>query len=584
MPDWERLILDNLTKGYDVRQPPNKLPPGASPFIENLIFNQGRLETDDGYLKKGAQVQKHPRLIYQFTRTSGTTEVVVITDQAFIIWTVNQWQRVGNGTATTCTGIQAEGTTNLVVADSTGFTVGMCAGIILDNAKQHLSTIMAVPDSTHVTIENGIPAGRTAPDGSAVIETVFLNGQPTLPVTAATFPASDIMLFTNGTDNVKYYNGDVVQDVPNLVTAVGGGNCYASIVRVKDNKVLLYNMNENGTNYAQRVRWCATGDYTDWTTSGDAGFEDLYGSEDPITAAEKLGPYMIVYRENSIERQEWVGSASLLYSFEKTITSDGVSSVNAIIRDKSVHIVVGNQGFYIYDGGYQLVEFGQEVFDKIFGQSATISTMYKINIATAYIDRLKRYYFLIPSDSEVWPSRCWIYSIIDTAWTSRVFSENVSFMVPVEVSSGTTWAEASGETWDDPAWNIAWNDISLMSGSSDIFFIGEDDNIYSYNNTYTDDNGTDIIGEYHTSEIYTETGQIRVNRIEVKAKGSSITVEYSEDSGATWSSYGTLTPGSAYVLQSIWKQLIVPRVMFRFTGTQFGLDRILIEWRTESIY
>jgi hypothetical protein len=108
--------------------------------------------------------------------------------------------------------------------------------------------------------------------------------------------------------------------------------------------------------------------------------------------------------------------------------------------------------------------------------------------------------------------------------------------------------------------------------------------VFQYSEDNSDDVGNDIIGEFRTHEMFLPNDQIRIDRIVIKAKGSSITVEYSKDEGENWISYGTAVPGSTYDEVSVWKQLIVDRIIFRCTGVDFGLDRMTIYWRPESRY
>jgi hypothetical protein len=146
----------------------------------------------------------------------------------------------------------------------------------------------------------------------------------------------------------------------------------------------------------------------------------------------------------------------------------------------------------------------------------------------------------------------------------------------VDLLSGTTWAEAVG-LWNANAWSIPWNDVTLISGTNKLLLCGidgdENPQIFEYSSDSTDDNGETITGEYRTGELYAKGDKIRIDKMEARAKGSSITVEYSED-----------RPGSSYADVEIFKQLIAVRIMFRFTGSQYGLDRVRIKQKIESVH
>ncbi len=147
--------------------------------------------------------------------------------------------------------------------------------------------------------------------------------------------------------------------------------------------------------------------------------------------------------------------------------------------------------------------------------------------------------------------------------------------------------------WNANAWDIPWNDVTLLSGTGKLLLCGMDSDenpqVFEYSHhdagsPNSDDAGEAITGEYQTGELYAGGNKIRIDKLEVRAKGSSITVQYSEDRGNTWTSYGNLAPGSSYADVEIFKQLTVERIIFRFTGASFGLDRIRIKQKVESIY
>lgn len=587
MADWKKEILHPLDVGMNKSVPPDALQGGASPNVLNMIFSGGRIETDYGISDKGGTVLGVPRLIHSFRRKNGVTEIILITTTRIYKWASGEWQYLRGPQATTVSGQHTATDTTIAVADDTGFSDGDPVGIIMDNGKQHRTTVNGAPAGNVITITDGVPAGRTFEDGAAFIETPVYTGQLNSPVTADTFPADDVLIFTNGRDNVQYYDGTSVQDVPNLVTAVGGSNCYADIVKVKDNKVILFNTNENGSNYPQRVRWCATGDYTDWTTANDAGYEDLYDTEDPVIAVARVGNDMAIYRDGSIYLMQYVGTTDLIYFFNRISDSEGAASAHSVIEHRRVNIVMGKQGFYVYSGGVEITEFGTELWEEIFGTSGLFSTDHANVVHGFYLEEGKEYLFIFPAYGNASPTMIARYSILDTAWSLRELGRATYHSGDAKTISGLVWLEATGN-WEDTEWtSIDWDDITLQAGDSEILFAGVDGDgngqVFDYNADNTDDDGVDISGEFRTREILQPEDYIRINRLVVKGKGSP-TIEYSEDQGDSWSSFGSLSLGSSYSVDSVWKQLVTKNVMFRFTGTEFGLDRITIEWMPESRY
>ena len=122
--DWKNLYLRPLTKGYNVSLPPDALPEGASPHIENFIFERGRLEIDNGYAVRGQALVGTPRLIYQFQKKNGVTEILLITNLTMYKWASVGWEYISNGNETTTTAERGEGTSNIPVVDKSGFDDG----------------------------------------------------------------------------------------------------------------------------------------------------------------------------------------------------------------------------------------------------------------------------------------------------------------------------------------------------------------------------------------------------------------------------------------------------------------------------
>ena len=599
MADWERLVIMPLDRGYNRSAPPSMLEPGFSHKVHNMRFAAKRVETDFGLATYGDSVLGAARLVYRFRKKSGVSEIVLITNETAYKWNNGEWQLIKGPQSTTVSGQHTSPDTTILVVDDTGFADGDLVGITMDNGKQHITTVNGTPSANVITITDGVPTGRTFENGAMFLEAPSFSGSMSNPVSADTFPAGDVMIFTNGKDNVQYYDGTSIQTVTNLVSAVGGGNCYADIVRVKDNKVILFNMNENGTAYPQRVRWSATGDYTDWTTTDDAGFEDMYDTEDPIRAACRVGGDMAIYRSNSMYLMQYIGSASLIYSFNRVLDSDGACSGLSVVPYGNTNIIMGKEGFYAYAGGVEFATFGDPIWELVFGNDGLFNTSAADAVMGYYMESIKSYIFNLPTGESDLPNTAVVYNKLSQAWSTRGFGRTILSMTNAQVVLGVSWAEATGD-WEDSEWVATqWDDISLQAGDELVLAAGISDDptppdggiaggefgqVYRYSQDYTDDDGSDITGEFRTHELFLPEDKIRIDRVAMKAKGSSITLEYSEDEGETWTSYGTATPGSDYDEVSVWKQLVVERVIFRFTGTEFGLSRITIYWRPESRY
>lgn len=91
---------------------------------------------------------------------------------------VNDPFPVSGGASTTVDGNQVAGTTNFVVASSTGFNIGDVITINRGGSKEETHTITAVPDGTHITIAS--PGVTYAIEDSFTVEEVTADGSRSL--------------------------------------------------------------------------------------------------------------------------------------------------------------------------------------------------------------------------------------------------------------------------------------------------------------------------------------------------------------------------------------------------------------------
>ena len=83
---------------------------------------------------------------------------------------------------------------------------------------------------------------------------------------------------------------------------------------------------------------------------GVAGKTDLLDLPHNIVGARVLGQYLIVYRQASLIRAEWIGSARQTISFNTAVLTDGPLSHNAIAQIEDTHVFVARLGTYVYRG------------------------------------------------------------------------------------------------------------------------------------------------------------------------------------------------------------------------------------------
>jgi len=578
--EWKHKYIPPLIKGFNNALPADLIPEGYSPDLKNVRVYNGRVVVDGGYTALGTTIRGTPRMLYKFAKTDGENELLLLTNDTLYIWREEEWQYIRHADVdTTLTGVHAAGTTTLTVADSSKFSVDDFVGIIVSNGKEHKSKIASIPDGTHITIEDGLSA--QASDGAAVIKATQLSGGPSIQPSMTTWTPDDWVLISNGFDNVKRYDGTDCRDIPNLPSS---GDCKARIVRVKDNMVLLFYTKEGGTEYPQRVRRSDVGDPTNWST-GTAGYDDLYDSSDRIVAAEELGPYMIIYRENSIVRMEYAGTADYVFYFTPTIMTEGAMSPHSVVNRGGYHLVFGSTMIYRYEGGFEIYPFGEEISERYYGETRIISDDYRSRVTSVYVSKLDECWWFVPTNGSDYPNEIARYNEVSKSWFIRNPAhelvsglEYLSDLVSRSSGVAISW---DGITWIDVNWYDGDSIISTLS----MLLCGRDpDTTYKYDIDDQTDNGETIDYYIVTPDLLLSDKKTRFDSIVLFCKGTSIAVYYSTDQGSTWTKIGEISPGSSYDRKKLFKQIVADRVRYKIAGNTpgFGLEWMSVKFIEES--
>lgn len=574
MPDQDFKYIPVLSEGLNKEDPTDVLRDGESPNLKNVIFRGKMVQSDTGYKKFGVAVRGYPQAVEQLWLKAGSSELLLITTLTFYKWVNSEWEYVSNGTSTTVTGDQGAGTANLVVAASTGFVATEHIGVIIKNngtTKQHQTTVASIPDGTHITMDDAIPTGWTAKNGAAVVEAAVLAGNLDYPVKAAQWVPDDWLMFTNNVDCPQRYSAAAATciDMPNLETGAGGVK--ARHIRVFENHVLLMGMSENAVALPQRIRWCDAGDPTEWTT-GTASYEDLYDSEDFVLCSAGLGPYEIVYRERSVYRMTYVGTAALLFRFEPLVVGEGIigSAALAVLEDR--HIFMNNADIYEYTGGFDVTPVGgrgrSKIRSYIFGSGGVLNPSNRGRVRAAYTKETDEVWFLIPTGANTVLDTTLRYTVSESTWSIREFYHTVLGIGFHQRDASLSWDEDVGP-WDEDVGT--WDARSMLANAPMILLCGHTPKqIYEYDYLQSQDDGNIINWEFQTKDFYGPAVRVRQDYIKFKAKGSSVSVYYSTDRGVSWTLLETVTLSSILIDHQIWKQIVYNTVRYRFLGTGSG--------------
>jgi len=573
---WETEVIPFFNKGINVFDRADTLDPAELTDAHSVYMEQGLLKVDTGYKTYLGVVRGNTRVTRQVYYKDGTADLVLVTNATFYKLANSEWQYVSNGTETTTTGAHAAGATNILVGASAGFSVSDYIGVLLDNGAQHQTTVSAIPDATHITMTDAVPVGRSITATSPFVMAIALSGSDDTQVSYVTVPSSDWFVFSNGVDKPQRFDKSTVEVVPNLPS---GGNTTCLVVSLFENHLLLLATTEAGTSYPQRVRNADTGDPTNWST-GNAGFTDLYNSDDAIVGALLLGPYNIIYRDSSIIRMEWVGSSDTLFNFNKVLSKEGAISLDAIIDLGDFHVFAGRTNIYKYSGGFELDPIGNNIYYHIYGSKGEIVPTYRGKIFMIYVEELNEAWFFYPAGNATEPNHMHRWSFNNKAWLHREFASSFVGYGVYKETNATSWSGAAG-LWTD--YNYPWNSQSVLANSP-IILLCYGTQVYSYDYKNLTDNGTNIDYTVTTKEFTFPGFEIRVDNVSLQARGTSILIEYSTNGGTSWNTMGTINPGSELQVLNVYEQFIGDSAMFKITGTSggFQLGRMEFDYILEA--
>ena len=570
--------VGNFTGGLDTSVPGDMLEDNKSPDLLNVFIDKGVLKVDTGYQTFGSTVTGYPQLCVQLFYKNGNSDLVLITTTRCYKWSNSEWQFVGGDTTTTLSSNASQNDTDIDVTDDSGFSDGDNICIKLDSGSQHCTTVDGAPAANTITLTDAMPSAATS--GNAVIEPVVLDGNLENQVNFAQWVAGDILIITNNRDNVKQFDGDTLTDVSNLPS---GGSCLAVNVYVFNNYLMLINTTEGGTQYPQRVRWCDTGDITDWS-NGNASYEDLYDKEDYCLGVLSLGPYLYIYRERSIYRCSYVGATDLLFEFELMVSGEGVVSSQAVADVGDWHLFWGNSNLYRYDGDFSIRPMADHIYYKIFGTDGIASPSYIGKTFGLYIEELDEIWFLFPSTGQEYPDTLLRYSIVTDAIFIREFDHKFLGYGFYSTTNAKTWSDLSG-SWLQQSWT--WNSKRITSSSPITLLCGYDPKqVYQYDYTTNQDAGTDISWYFETKDFTTPSEKLRLDLLEFEAKGPTTKVLYSTDEGRNWTQIESKTMGTYYQKHRIWKQVVSDQFRIRFEGDSsgFAVKRLKAKIKEESFW
>lgn len=561
--------------GMDTNTPASQLAPGETPGCVNATTFRGSILKRTGYIQLGSALGSAESVLrlYNFQLSNGTNILVAWTLSKVYGYSQGFWSdltpnsdvvtlpKESAGDGWTLTGIIPVGTfviqagTDAVgqwlTPDTSNYYISVTTGAF--DTMGNVGAVASVGSTGVVT-----SSGTTTADVSTVITTFHSSEDTFIDVTEGVdVNLGRIMIFTNGVDQPYYWDGvaptlSILQ--PNL-----DGFLTAKTVAVFHEYLIFANI-QTITDFEPRTAaWSDTGDFGEWL-AGNAG---ILAEMDFDGAILRLIPYaqnLIVFSERTIGCLCYI-DPTVIFGTQIYVTDIKVVGPKAICNANPFLIYAGQDNLYIWDGSRVVSTVGDK-----------IATLWRSAANKVYLNRTELFYD---------PAKSQVYWIIPTgATTSRLLNSEMALttftFADAEKSQKTRWYE-----WiltDRPLGFWTYEDQTL-SNYETVVFGSTDGNVFSQNGVLTD-NGATITLQWQTPDLTVpqifQSQFARWLELEFEALGTGVIVEYSIDSGTSWTALPATALSTARLAYKVYYDTTARFIRFRFnssdTLTQFELS------------
>lgn len=393
------------------------------------------------------------------------------------------------------------------------------------------------------------------------------------------------LVYTNGVDDIRKWSGTGDDEV------LGGTPPLAKFMTSYNDYVLLAYTIEGGDSKYLRVRWCDTANPENWTVGAgsNAGFRDLNEDEQDLTGIAVWGDYVTAHKDGSI----FVGylvSTSQVFRFDRKSTGVGtVAHATIFSLPTGEQIFLARDGFHLFNGiTAPLIE--SQVMDEL---RESLNPEFSYKSVGLVVRERDEYWCAVPIGDQTEPITVYKYNY-KTGQCYRDLHEGLTTFGNYERVQKMTWDEKTSPWQAD---TTRWNDVIYLANNPTILY-GDTAGLSTRRVPIYSDNGV-AIEAYWNSKDYTskevgdeEMGRLmRWNSIQIWAKGSTLTVDYSINQGSSWVEIGTFALTGAYQQDDAplygYFDVVSSMIRFRFRNDNdnetFTLKKFIMEATPDEV-
>lgn len=241
--------------------------------------------------------------------------------------------------------------------------------------------------------------------------------------------------------------------------AVSGGPKAACIANVRE-WVVVGDLDESGTMFPHKIRWCDIGDPSTWSAPGSSAAEAAQAGEQELDAVDGRitaitgGEFGLIFQQNSITRMTYIG-APIVWQFDKIDTVNGCESPGSVVQVGRQVFFLSADGLRVTDGSGPSVPVGDgDVSEWV---RSNINAAYKSKITGSYSSHARVVIWSIPTTTDNNDSLL-IYSLQSGRFSradfgaSQIFEGATSSVTLDGLDAYSASLDDLGTSLDSPLW------------------------------------------------------------------------------------------------------------------------------------
>lgn len=248
-------------------------------------------------------------------------------------------------------------------------------------------------------------------------------------------------------------------------------NEYAEIIRSHKQFLFALGIVSGGVEYPDSIRWSSPADvgqvpetWDPLDTTNVAGFIPLGSAGGRIVDGKSLRDAFVIYREKGIVVADYVGG-TFVWRFRQLDTATGAISKDSIIEANGMHYFIGDGDIYATDGNDVKSILHNRLRDRF---RADYNPDAFANAYAIRNDASSEAWFCIPTDTNEYASRAYVYNWRDDSWSIRDLPIARFADYGKQETTETTW-DSDSSTWDSD--ETPWNERASTPLNDAIFAI-----------------------------------------------------------------------------------------------------------------